>query len=86
MSMEPNVILLEKKPDDSVHVVGLTDRELLERVLIELKEVRAEHADTVAKVNGLLTALEPYIEQVGPMIDALASNPMFRMLAGGKKK
>lgn len=69
----------------TVEIDGLSDRELLERVLVELKEVRREHAETVAQVNSLLESLKPHIEQVGPMIDALASNPMFRMLTGGKK-
>jgi hypothetical protein len=67
---------------------GMSDRELLIAVLVELKSVRVEHAETVAKVNGLLEGMAPHLEQVGPMIDALANNPMFRMLAGGggKKK
>lgn len=65
---------------------GLSDRELLERVLVELKEVRREHNETVAKVNAFLEGLAPHLEQIAPMIDALAQNPMFRMLAGGGKK
>lgn len=65
---------------------GMTDRELLIAVLVELKSVRQEHAETVQRVGDVLDNLAPHLEAVGPMIEALAANPMFRMLAGGKKK
>jgi len=71
--------------DRDITYDGMTDRDLLIAVLVELKSVRREHNDTVTKVNDVLTNLAPHLEAVGPMIEALAKNPMFRMLAGGKK-
>jgi hypothetical protein len=63
-----------------------SDRELLLTILGEVAEIRKEHNETVARINGLLETLMPHVEQVGPMIEALANNPMFKMLAGGGKK
>jgi hypothetical protein len=41
---------------------------------------------TLENVNAVIAKIEPHLENLGPMIDSLANNPMFRMFTGGKKR
>jgi hypothetical protein len=71
--------------------VIVTNDDVMTRLLIieeKLDNLIAGHSEVVTKVNDVLTNLAPHLEAVGPMIEALANNPMFKMLAGGggKKK
>lgn len=57
-------------------------------VLIDAKidALSAAHSETVGNVDALVKKVEPHLAELGPMIDAIANNPMFKMLAGGSKK
>lgn len=65
---------------------GVTDRELLESIVLDLRRLSAAHDDMVDKVNDIIDNVKPHLDDIAPMIDAIASNPMFRMFTGGRKK
>jgi hypothetical protein len=64
--------------------------EELKTILLRIEEkidnLTAAHSATVTQVDSLVKAVEPHIAEIAPMIDAIANNPMFRMMTGGKKK
>jgi hypothetical protein len=67
--------------------VDLTDIMVtLQRLESKLDTLAASHAETVGHVETLVQKVEPHLAELGPMIDAIASNPMFKMLTGGKKR
>jgi uncharacterized protein YoxC len=63
----------------------VTDREMLEMISRDLNELLIAHDDMVTKVNNIIDNVSPHLDQIGPMLDAIASNPLFKMMAGKKK-
>jgi hypothetical protein len=57
----------------------------VDEVNAKLDALMLAHNEMVEKVNGLITSVEPHLADLGPLIDAIASNPVFRMFTGGKK-
>ena len=59
---------------------------ILRRIEAKIDALTTAHAETVSHVETLVQKVEPHLAELGPMIDAIASNPMFKMLTGGKKR